>query len=160
MGPFPPSPMITRPKRRHLWPNKCWVVGTAWAMALVTTSTSCHCFMSLCTKQPERRPQTKQDGPPSDSHCSPWEGAGLPRAAQDDSRLQRSDTCTPSYPATRWPGREVPVLEHEERRLRAANPVPARIRPSPHGCQGARRATAGAQEPHPLLWALVTTQPW
>jgi len=63
MGRFPPSPTVTRPARRHVWPNKCWVVGTAWATALVTTSTSCHCFPSnelpgVCTEKPEGRPET------------------------------------------------------------------------------------------------------
>lgn len=31
MDPFPLSPTLTLLPSPHLWPNKCWVIGTAWA---------------------------------------------------------------------------------------------------------------------------------
>lgn len=93
--------------------------------------------------------------PTGTAHPLPHQGGGT---AREDSGLQWSDACTPSDLATHGPGRDVQVAEHEDGRLRTANPVPRRTRHSPRGCQGARGAAAAAGEPHPPLRALVTGQ--
>lgn len=121
--------------------------------------------LPLSLHQEARAKATDQAGrgPPSDLHHSPREGAGLPWAAQEDSRLQRSDTSTPRYPPTRGlEGSSGGGARREEAQGRKPCPCKDPAQPSwlpgcPRGHSWGTRATPASPGTgdHP---ALVTAQ--